>query len=172
MARWNPTDQAVDLVIDGHTVIDMVDPQKHWGVSPFARRFRRGAARRWLAEYRGVFGVRDARLAGNELEIAVCGACGDLGCGNLAVIVELSADTVVWRQPHWAGDVDEDGEEPDPNDPESLMPQVIIFDRAQYDAALADTARFIARPRWYRERPEAAMWPDWLRNRFARLWDK
>lgn len=170
-ARWNSTDQAVDLVIDGQAVIDIVDPQKQWGVSPFARRFRRGVARGWLAEYRGVFGDRDERLAGEELEIAVCGACGDLGCGNLAVIVEMTADRVNWRQPHWAGDVDED-DEADAHDPGSLLPKITIFIRTEYDAALADTARFIARRGWYRETPEAAAWPDWLRNRFTRSWDK
>lgn len=172
MARWNPSDQAVNLVIDGRAVIDIVDPQRQWGVSPFARRFSRGAARQWLAEYRGVFGDRDERLSGEELEIAVCGACGDLGCGNLAVDVEMAADAVAWRRPHWAGDDDEDDDEPDANDPESLLPQLLVFNRVEYDAALADTERFIARAGWHRETPEAAVWLDRLRNRFTRLWDK
>jgi hypothetical protein len=172
MARWNPSDQAVDLVIDGRAVIDIVNPQRQWGVSPFARRFSRGAARQWLADYRGTFGDRDERLSGEELEIAVCGACGDLGCGNLAVDVEMAADTVAWRRPHWAGDDDEDDDEPDANDPESLLPQLLVFNRVEYDAALADTERFIARAGWYRETPEAAVWLDRLRNRFTRLWDK
>ncbi|GAA3666324.1 hypothetical protein GCM10023081_01450 [Arthrobacter ginkgonis] len=171
-ARWNASDQAVDLVIDGRAVIDIVDPQKQWGVSPFARRFRRAAARGWLSRYRGVFDGRDERLLEGELEIAVCGACGDRGCGNLAVYVDMDADTVVWRQPHWAGDDEEDDEEPGPDDPESLLPQVLVFGRAEYDAALADAERFINRPGWRRETPEAAIWPNWLRNRFTRLWAK
>lgn len=171
-ARWNPTDQAVDLVIDGRSVIDIVDPQKQWGVSPFARRFVRAAALQALAEYRGVLSDRDERLSGTELEIAVCRACGDLGCGNLAVDVERTAETVVWRQPHWAGTVDEDDDEPDANDPESLFPQVLVFSRAEYDAALADTERLIAHVGWSRAMTEAAGWLDRLRNRFTGQKDK
>ncbi|GER23984.1 hypothetical protein NCCP1664_24790 [Zafaria cholistanensis] len=174
-ARWNPSDQAVDLVIDGRAVIDIVDPQKQWGVSPFARRFVHSSARGWLAEYRGVCGDRDERLLEGELEIAVCRACGDLDCGNLAVYVDRDADTVVWRQPHWAGDDeddDEDDEEPESNDPTVLMPQVVVFDRAEYEAALADVERFINRPGWRREIPEAASWLDRLRNRFTSVWEK
>ena len=173
-ARWNPTDQAVDLVIDGRAVVDIVDPQKQWGVSPFARRFVRAAALQALAEYRGVLGDRDEKLSGTELEIAVCRACGDLGCGNLAVDVERTAEVVVWRQPHWSGTVDDDDEddEPDANDPESLFPQVLVFSRAEYDAALADTEWFIAQLGWSRALPEAAGWLDRLRNRFTGLKDK
>lgn len=185
VARWNPSDQAVDLVIGGRTIIEVVDPQRQWGVvSPFARRFTRAAVRRWLAEYRGVFGDRDERLLEGELEVAVCGACGDLGCGNLAVYVDFNADTVVWRKPHWAGDDEADDDEPDANDPALLLPQILIFDRAEYDVALADTEGFISRPGWHRETPEAAegddgrqgilgpsVWLDRLRNRFTSSWD-
>lgn len=171
LARWNPADQAVDLVIDGRALIDIVDPQKQWVVSPFARRFPRRAARGWLAEYRGVFGKRDERLIGNELEIAVCGACGDLGCGNLAVYVEITADTVAWRQPPWAGDVDEDDDEPEVNDPASLLPQVLVFNRDDYEAALTDTERFIARTGWYREIFEATGRLERLRSPFTKSWD-
>lgn len=170
-ARWNFSDQAVDLVIDERLVIDMVDPQRQWGVSPFARRFSRGAVRRWLADYRGEDGGRDARLADDELEIAVCAACGDLDCGNLAVEVERLDDTVIWKRPHWAGDVEEN-EDPAAGDPESLLPQVLVFSRAEYVAALMDVERFIARPRWYRETPEAAGLLGRLRNRYVRMWRK
>lgn len=129
--------------------------------------------RRWLSTA-GVLGDRDEKLSGTELEIAVCRACGDLGCGNLAVDVERTAEAVVWRQPHWSGTVDDDDEddEPDANDPESLFPQVLVFSRAEYDAALADTEWFIAQLGWSRALPEAAGWLDRLRNRFTGLKDK
>jgi hypothetical protein len=123
-----------------------------------------------LAEYRGVLGDRDERLSGTELEIAVCRACGDLGCGNLVVDVERTAETIVWRQPHWAETVDDDDEnddESDANDPESLFPQVVVFSRAEYEAALADAERFIAQVGWSRVMPEVAGWLDRLRNRFT-----
>ncbi|MGL3806370.1 hypothetical protein ACSYDW_09760 [Paeniglutamicibacter sp. R2-26] len=165
----------MDLVIDGRAVIDIVDPRKQWGISPFARRFVREAVLQALAEYRGVFGARDERLSKTELEIAVCRACGDLGCGNLAVIVERTVETVVWKQPHWAGILDDDGDEddePDADDPESLFPQVLVFSRTEYDAALADTERFITQAGWSRAMPEAAGWLDRLRNRFTRMRDK
>lgn len=84
----------------------------------------------------------------------------------------MAADAVVWRRPHWAGDADEGSDEPDANDPESLLPQLLVFNRVDYDAALADAERFIARSGWYRETPEATVWLDRLRNRFTRLWDK
>ncbi|MCS3494551.1 hypothetical protein M2368_003583 [Arthrobacter sp. JUb119] len=172
MARWNSADQAVDLVIDGTAVIDIVDIQRHWGVSPFARRFSRAAVHQWLTDYRGAYGDRDERLSGEELEITVCRACGDMDCGNLAVEVEMTADTVTWRRPHWAGDDDENDDEPDANDPESLFPQLLVFNRVQYDTALIDAERFIARSRWRRQEPEAAIWLDRLRNRFMRPWNK
>lgn len=152
MARWNSADQAVDLVIDGTAVIDIVDIQRQWGGSPFARRFSRAAVHQWLTYYRG--------------------ACGDMDCGNLAIDVEMAADTVTWRRPHWAGDADENDDEPDANDPESLFPQLLVFNRVQYDTALIDAERFIARSRWRRQEPEAAIWLDRLRNRFMRLWNK
>lgn len=169
--RWNTAEQAVDLVIDGRPVLETVDPQGMWGVSPFARRFGRGAARGALGEHRGVFGRRDPRLFGNELEIAVCGACGDLGCGNLAVDLTLGPDTVTWSRPHWAGDPDEDDEAPAPDDPESLLPQVLVFDRFQYEAALVAADHFIGRAGWYRAHG-ALSFPERLLGRFNRDWER
>jgi hypothetical protein len=172
-ARWNPSDQAVDLVVDGRPVIDIVDPEHHWGgVSPFARRFGRATVQRWLAEYQGAVGDRDARLSADELEIAVCAACGDLGCGNLAVDLHIGPDSVVWRAPHWAGAPVEDDDEPTANDPTTRLPPVLVFSRAEYEAALSDTARFVARAGWQRLSPEGASWRDRLRNRFTKPWQQ
>lgn len=172
-ARCNPSDQVVDLVVDGRAVIDIVDPEHHWGgVSPFARRFGRTTVQRWLAEYQGTVGDRDKRLSAEELEIAVCGACGDLDCGNLAVDLHIGPDSVVWRAPHWAGAPVEDDDEPTANDPTTLLPPVLVFDRAEYEAALSDTAQFVARDGWQRRPQEGTSWRDRLRNRFTRPWQK
>ena len=87
-----------------------------------------------------MFGNRDKRLSGGELEVAVCSECGDPGCGNPAVDFRIDADTVAWVHPHWAGH-DEDDEvylESDANDPTSLLPPVLVFNRAEFDVALAD----------------------------------
>lgn len=84
----------------------------------------------------------------------------------------MAAYAVVWRRTHWVGDADEHNDAPDANDPESLLPQLLVFNRVDYDAALADAERFIARAGWYWETLEAAVWLDRLRDRFKRLWDK
>lgn len=169
-AHWNSVEQAVELVVDGRSVVQTVDPQGMWGVSPFARRFRRGAARGWLVEYLGAFSQRDDRLLGDELEIAVCGACGDPGCGNLAVDLTLGVDTVVWSRPHWAGDAGEDDDEAAPDDPESLLPSVLVFDRGEYEAALTTVGSFIDRRGWYRPWGTGSR-PERLLDRFNRVWD-
>ncbi|MHA7277729.1 hypothetical protein ACX80O_14585 [Arthrobacter sp. Hz1] len=113
-----------------------------------------------MGEYRGVFGDRD---------------------GNLAVYLDFDADTVIWRQPHWAG---EDDEDPGAYDPTLLLPQIMVFDRTEYEAAMADTERFTTRAGWHRDPPEAAegdgarrgtfgpvVWLDRLRHRFKPSWD-
>ena len=94
---------------------------------------------------------------------------------------EMCAEKITCEQQ----DNDEaDDDEPDANDPALLLPQILIFDRAEYDVALADTEGFISRPGWHRETPEAAegddgrqgilgpsVWLDRLRNRFTSSWD-
>ena len=120
-----------------------------------------------------MFNQRDERLSEQELEFAVRGACGDPSCGILAVDVDIEGNTVIWSRPHWAGDDDEDGNdmEPDADDPTSFLPQMLVFNRADYDVALADTERFIARAGWHRTTPEAGLWLGRMRNRFTNLWD-
>ncbi|PQZ93673.1 hypothetical protein CQ018_08410 [Arthrobacter sp. MYb227] len=172
LARWNHAEQAVDLVIGGRALIDIVDPTRSWGVSPFARRFPRRAVRQSLAEYRGVSADRDERHSESELEIAVCSACGDLGCGNLAVDVVFETDLVIWKQPHWAGDNDEEEEEADANDPASLLPQLLVFNRTAYDDALAAVEKYANRSGWYRGPESDAALPERLRNLFTPSWDR
>lgn len=42
--RWNAREQCAELVVDGRSLAEIVDPEGAWGVSPFARRFFAQAA--------------------------------------------------------------------------------------------------------------------------------
>lgn len=137
-------------------------------MSPFARRFLRRPLKETLATYRADFSRRDDRMSGSEIELHVCCACGDLGCGNLAVDLDPGPEQVTWSRPHWAAD-DDEPEEPEesvPGDPLELMPQELVFARAEYDRALAKIEAYLSRPGW-RQIPKGD--PEWivLRQLFA-----
>ncbi|MFJ2618327.1 hypothetical protein [Glutamicibacter sp. NPDC087344] len=157
--RWNARKQCAELLLDGRSLAQFVDPAGDWCVSPFARRFLRGELRKLLPTYRADFAGRDHRMSGREIEIYVCRSCGDLGCGNLAVDLELGPQWVRWSRPHWAAD--DDPEEYDefeqliPGDPLELMPQELVFARAEYDRALARIHTYLSRPGWQRN-PEGS----------------
>lgn len=178
--RWNVREQCAELVVDGRSLEEIVDPERAWGVSPFARRFLRRPLKETLATYRADFSRRDDRMSGSEIELHVCCACGDLGCGNLAVDLDLGPEQVTWSRPHWAAD-DDEPEEPEasvPGDPLELMPQELVFARAEYDRALAKIEAYLSRPGWRqvpKDDPENIVLRRifaWVSGREGRRWQE
>ncbi|MET7994592.1 hypothetical protein ABZU76_27240 [Amycolatopsis sp. NPDC005232] len=71
-------------------------------------------------------------LPDGRVPLFVCPECGDLGCGGVTVVLERTADEVVWRDFGWQTDYD----------PEVFRERYaglgpFRFSRAQYDAMLS-----------------------------------
>jgi len=76
-------------------------------------------------------------LDGGRVPLLVCGSCGDLACGALTAKLDVGTNGVTWSEFRW-----ENGyQDPEPID---SLRAPITFDRAQYEAELADAARRVA----------------------------
>lgn len=107
----------------------------------------------WLAE--GVasaieilLGRRPAPdLSEGRIPLLVCGECGDLACGAVTAALDVGASEVTWSDFRWENGYGE----PDPID---TLAEAVRFDRAQYEAELADAVlRVAALPQTTEERP-------------------
>jgi hypothetical protein len=93
--------------------------------------------RAWLAEgvtvaIETLLGRRPAPdLDGGRIPLLVCGECGDLACGAVTAALDVGVSEVTWSDFRWENGYGQ----PEPID--SLV-EPIRFDRAQYEAELAD----------------------------------
>lgn len=71
-------------------------------------------------------------LHDGRVPLFVCPECGDLGCGAVTVIVERTADEVVWRDFGWQTDYD-----PEVSRESYAGLGPFRFARAQYDAVFS-----------------------------------
>ncbi|MFF4597668.1 hypothetical protein [Amycolatopsis sp. NPDC001319] len=71
-------------------------------------------------------------LPDGRVPLFVCPECGDLGCGAVTVIVERTADEVVWRDFGWQTDYD-----PEVSRESYAGLGPFRFARAQYDAVFS-----------------------------------
>ncbi|MGW0590039.1 hypothetical protein [Streptosporangium sp. NPDC002607] len=86
-----------------------------------------------------LLGRCESPLDDGRVPLYVCPECGDLGCGALTVVVEVSSDHVVWRDLGWQTDY---CDEVDYDDFTTIGP--FVFERAQYEAALVAVPEFRA----------------------------
>jgi hypothetical protein len=76
-------------------------------------------------------------LSEGRIPLLVCGECGDLECGAVTAALDVGASEVTWSDFQW-----ENGyEEPEPID---TLAEPVRFDRAQYEAELADAGHRVA----------------------------
>jgi hypothetical protein len=76
-------------------------------------------------------------LDSGRIPLLVCGECGDLACGAVTVALDVGASEVTWSDFRWENGYEE-AELVD-----SLV-EPIRFDRAQYEAVLADAGHQVA----------------------------
>jgi hypothetical protein len=81
----------LDFVIDGKSLValtryDLVSVLcKEWAVEAREKSVRR------------LLGEEEADFAGGRRSLLVCAECGDIGCGAVSIVLQLSDKTVLWR---------------------------------------------------------------------------
>jgi hypothetical protein len=85
-----------------------------------------------------LLGLRPALyLDAGRIPLLICGNCGDLACGAVTAALNVGATEVTWSEFQW-----ENGyEDPEPID---SLRESIRFDRAHYEAGLADADQRVA----------------------------
>jgi hypothetical protein len=159
--RRHPQSHFLDFLIDGVSLLSTAHEQDNLVTD---------LNRDWVPEavapaVETLLGQRAAPdLDAGRVPLLVCGSCGDLACGAVTAKLGVGTNEVTWSEFRW-----ENGyEDPEPID---SLRAPITFDRAQYEAELADAAqrvaalpgsepRFLERPR----RDRHLRWP-WQRRK-------
>lgn len=133
-ARRHPQSHFLDFLIDGVSLLSTAHGQGN-----LVTHLNRDWAPETVASAVGTLLGRRAspHLDVGRVALLVCGSCGDLACGAVTAKLDVGTKEVTWSEFRW-----ENGyEDPEPID---SMRAGIIFDRAQYEAELADAAQRVA----------------------------
>ena len=124
----HPQSHFLDFVIDNVSLLRTAHGQGNL-VTDLNRAWRAECV---TAAIEALLGRRPAPdLSGGRIRLLVCGECGDLACGAVTAALDVGVSEMTWsdfRWENWYG-------EPEPID--SLV-EPIRFDRARYEAELAD----------------------------------
>ncbi|NUW46291.1 hypothetical protein [Nonomuraea rhodomycinica] len=148
----------LDFVIDGRSLLEMMS-ERNFGNADMASVL-------WLAPTLDdddavgrLLGRSASPLDDGRIPLYVCPECGDLGCGALTVVLEISSGQVIWRDPGWQTDYEDEVHYEDFAD---ISP--FVFDRAQYEAVLSTVSEFHAREEKDAPAKEPAPWWMWWRR--------
>lgn len=129
----HPRSHFLDLVIDGASLVRTANNGGN-----LVTELNRSTSSHVPPVVDTLLGQRPATdLRAGRIPLLVCAACGDLACGAVTVALDVGATEVTWSKFQW-----ENGYE-NPEPIESLTAP-IRFDRAQYEAELADAEGRVA----------------------------
>ncbi|RBY86449.1 hypothetical protein [Blastococcus sp. TF02A-30] len=146
--RRHPQSHFLDFLIDGVSLVSTAHEQDNL-VTDLNRDWVPDAVAPAVETLLGRRASPD--LDAGRVPLLVCGSCGDLACGAVTAKLDVGTKEVTWSEFRW-----ENGYEgPEPID---SLPDQVRFDRAQYEAELADAVhrvatlpesepRFLERPR-------------------------
>ncbi|HEY8669627.1 MAG TPA: hypothetical protein VIL63_02205 [Terriglobales bacterium] len=90
----------LDLLIDGESLYEAIKARQLDNISPF-----------WLEEAAGdpsrstgiesaerLMLIKPADFPNDRRSLFICPECGDLGCGAVSVVVEMTDESIVWRE--------------------------------------------------------------------------
>ncbi len=123
-----------DFTVNRRSLSAMVGNEGYQPPSVFgwqtARVERKYAHQLWLRER--------SSLPSGRVPLYVCGECGDLGCGAIAVLVSTLEECVVWSNIGSEGNAFKPKPGPPP-EPTSDFPDLrdFYFSRSEYEAALS-----------------------------------
>ncbi|WP_172627350.1 hypothetical protein [Zafaria cholistanensis] len=145
--RWVEEEAYVDLLVDGKSVLELI-PDVADRITPLAKRWLREPVLERAAAF---LGQREnaSPLGPDQIELAVCPQCGDLGCGGVIARLTVTDTEVVWEDVQWTLDRENEFDElPAPEPLAQAFPARIVFDRKQYEAALSSALEMLATGPW------------------------
>ena len=130
---YHPRTHFLDFVIDDASLVEAADSEGN-----LVTELNRATTLQTPPVVDTLLGRRPAPyLEAGRVPLLVCAACGDLACGAITATLDVGATEVTWSAFRW-----ENGYE-DPAIVDSLT-EPIRFDRAQYEAELADADQRVA----------------------------
>ena len=120
-----------DILIDNKSIRDILDSDSitpiGWGV--------KAESRRAINKIR----IKEkSDLFSGKIELLVCPACGDIGCGAITVSISRKDGTIIWHD-----FISEDGSKGDENHPfEKIDVGSFVFEKNQYFHAFMLSIKF------------------------------
>lgn len=135
-----------DFVVDGRFLGDIVFAgvgMENREVTLLRRGLSSGAAQDQIRRLKGEL---PGEFFPHRVWLYFCAACYDEGCGGISAKIQIGAEQVVWSDFRHDGEPDTD-DESEHFDEEDAIAEVgrLVFDRAQYEAVLDETAKQLGR---------------------------
>ena len=96
--------QYLDYIISGQSLKEYLGIRTNTDVTPFGWFLNKNESIRALKELRL---QAKSRLANNRVELYICAACGDIGCGAITAKVIDKGDKIIWLEFASQSDPDE-----------------------------------------------------------------
>ncbi len=128
----HPRSHFLDFVIDGVSLLRAAH-----GEGNLVTELNRSWSSQDPPAVKTLLGRRPTPKDSRRIPLLVCGQCGDLACGAVTAALDVGASEVTWSDFRWEngyGDAE----------PIDSLVEPIRFDRAQYEAELADADRQVA----------------------------